>query len=147
MSSGDVEGLIDSREDENIKVIGTCPCFSTIDGRPVCLNGDCIEDVDALSVHPEIIESTNGSSSQHGDGELPLCHMAVQINGSDERVICVSRQMPVKIRRQALTKNELTNALELFPTDMFSSEQDVCTECLYKVIAAPNEQIAANQSL
>ena len=64
MSSGDVEGLIDSQEDENVRVIGTCPCFSTIDGRPVYLNSEFIVDVDALSVHPDIIESTSGFSDQ-----------------------------------------------------------------------------------
>ncbi|MCK5150594.1 MAG: hypothetical protein KAQ65_02085 [Candidatus Thorarchaeota archaeon] len=147
MSSGDVKGLIDSSETENVKVIGTCPCFSSIDGKPVCLNGDTIEDIDALGVHPEIIESSNGFSSWQEDGHLPLCHKAVHVNGSDEAVTCVTRQIPIRIRKRNLTKSDLSEALELFPSDMFSSEQELCTECLYNVIAATYEEDDSNSSM
>ncbi len=147
MSSGDVKGLIDSRETENVKVIGTCPCFSSMDGKSVCLNGDTIEDIDALGVHPEIIESSNGFSSCQADGQLPLCHKAVQVNGSDEAVTCVTRQILIKIRNRNLTKRDFSEVLELFPSDMFSSVQDVCTECLYKVIATTYEEDASNSSM
>jgi hypothetical protein len=110
-----------------------------MDGNPICLNGDTIEDVDALGVHPDIVKASDVFESQIQDGELPLCHKAVQVNGSDDPVICISKQIPVTIRSNVLTRRNLSNALELIPTDMHSSHDDVCTECLYKIVAASHD--------
>ncbi|MFW9849425.1 MAG: hypothetical protein ACFFF4_09800 [Candidatus Thorarchaeota archaeon] len=139
MSSGDIEKLFDSCERLEVKVIGTCPCFSILDGKPVCLIGESIVDVDVLVVHPDIIVASNEILSHQAHEKLPLCHKAIQVSGSDDSVICLSRQMPVKIRKNILTKRILMAALELFPSDMFSSIEDVCTECLYKLIISSLE--------
>ncbi len=136
MSSGDIEGLFESCEKSEVKVIGTCPCFWIMDGKPVCLNGESIEDIDALVVHPDIIEASSGLVSDQVRGELPLCHKAIQVSGIDDTFICVSRQIPVTIRKNTLTRRILTTALDLLPTNMFSSIEDVCTECLYKIISS-----------
>jgi len=113
-------------------VIGTCPCFRYIDGVPVCLNGGSIEEVELFDIHPEIVDrlSFMEIETQH---QLPICYGCVRTD-DEGTVRCASQDNRIVIQNHDLLAIELEEALSNFPRDMFTTEQDICSECLYKVL-------------
>ncbi len=130
MLSGDLEAI---SETENI--IGTCPCLGYVDGVPVCISGNKIEEVELFNVHPELISHISSSPSRAATVCLPLCFGCVRVDPNGV-VKCASQNKVITIRDHALTEMELIDAMNNFPRDMFTSEQDICTECLYKVLVS-----------
>ena len=126
VSSGDSETPSQCRN-----VIGTCPCLGYVDGIPVCLNGRSIQEVELFNIHPELIPTIGMDFSN----SLPICYGCVRV-GENGVVHCASQGRPIIIRSQILTIESLEEALASFPRDMFTSEQDICSECLYKVLTS-----------
>ncbi|MDF1541034.1 MAG: hypothetical protein P1Q69_19210, partial [Candidatus Thorarchaeota archaeon] len=81
------------------------------------------------------------------EGEFPLCYGCVQFSQDDGQVQCVSRKIPIQIRTQPLKGSELKQAIEVFPRDRHSTDQDVCASCLYKVLNDSYEGEDGNLSL
>ena len=144
MSSGEIEELQNSGVTEQIEIIGTCPCFRSSDGENTCVNGNTIEEIEAIGVHPDLIMLSGDLIDQESESELPICYGCVQINHSDGQVQCVSRKKPIQIRNRLLEGRELKQALEIFPRDRYSTDQDVCASCLYKVLNASYEKDDGN---
>lgn len=117
------------------EIIGTCPCLRYIDGLPVCICGDSLEEVELFNVHPDLSSQIGMGYQATTDSNPPMCLGCVRI-GLDGIVQCVSQDKPIIIRDKVLTASQLEEALDSFPHDMFSSEQDICNECLYKVLVS-----------
>ena len=114
-------------------VIGTCPCLGFVDGVPVCLNGGSLEEVELFNIHPDLLESLSNDVSEITQNTLPVCFGCVRVD-DDGFVCCISQETQVTIRNHELTLTELEIALETFLKDKYSSDQDICNECLYKVL-------------
>ncbi len=116
-------------------VIGTCPCLGYVDGVPVCLNGGSLEEVELFNIHPDLLESLSNDAAEKTDNTLPMCFGCVRVD-DDGFVRCASQDTRVVIRDHELTVADLEVALENFPKDKYSSDQDICSECLYKVLTS-----------
>jgi len=114
-------------------VIGTCPCLGFVDGVAVCLNGGSLQEVELFNIHPDLLESLSNDASEKTDTALPMCFGCVRAD-EDGFVRCTSQGTKVIIRNHELTLADLNVALENFPKDRYSSDQDICNECLYKVL-------------
>jgi len=115
-------------------VIGTCPCLGFVDGVPVCLNGGSLEEVELFNIHPDLLESLSNDVTEKTDA-LPMCFGCVRVD-DDGFVRCASKETQIVIRDHELTFADLEVALENFPKDKYSSDHDICNECLYKVLTS-----------
>jgi len=140
LSSGEIKELQNSGATDQIEIVGTCPCFRSADGENTCVNGNTIEEIEAIGVHPDLIMLSNDLIDKENENELPLCYGCVQINHSDGLVQCVSRKKPIQIRNRLLEGRDLRQALEVFPRDRYSTDQDICATCLYIVLNASFEE-------
>lgn len=140
MSKNDQETRQDSRVIASSQFF-SCPCFGTIDGDAVCLNGNDIELVNAINLDTDILERMVLHSSDETLGELPLCAMAVTIDEARGCVICASRGIVITLQNKELTPTELLMASEMFPDSIFTSKMDICNECLYKGIMTMRNQV------
>ena len=114
-------------------VIGTCPCLGFVDGIPVCLNGGSLEEVELFNIHPDLVQSLSGARAEISENDMPQCFGCVHADGAG-LIRCASKGSQIVIRGHELTLNDLEIALENFPRDRFSSDTDICNECLYKVL-------------
>ncbi|MHA1636502.1 MAG: hypothetical protein ACTSUB_00660 [Candidatus Thorarchaeota archaeon] len=114
-------------------VIGTCPCLGFVDGVPVCLNGGSLEEVELFNIHPDLLESLSNEDSEITENALPVCFGCVKVD-DDGFIRCTAQDTQVTIRNHEITLTELEAAMETFPKDKYSSDQDICNECLYKVL-------------
>lgn len=144
MSSGEIKKLQNSRVIEQYEIIGTCPCFKLIDGEATCINGDTIEEIEAIAVHPSLILFSEESFADETTNGLPMCYGCVQINQGNDHVLCISKGKPIRIRNRFLTGEDLKQALDAFPRDQHADHQDVCTTCLYKVLIGSYEKVDTN---
>lgn len=122
-------------------VIGTCPCLGFVDGVAVCLNGGSLEEVEHFDIHPDLLGLLSNDASEGMDNTLTMCFGCVRVD-DDGFVRCASQETRVVIRNHELTSVDLETALETFPKDKYSSDQDICNECLYKVLTSfvlPNQ--------
>jgi len=106
-----------------------------VDGVPVCLNGGSLEEVELFNIHPDLLESLSNDAAEKTDNTLPMCFGCVRVD-DDGFVRCASQDTRVVIRDHELTVADLEVALENFPKDKYSSDQDICSECLYKVLTS-----------
>ena len=130
VSSGDLERL--SRSETALAV---CPCLGEVDGIPVCFNGDTIEEIDLLNLHPDLVCQMTDSTAQDENEALPICYGCVRID-STGIVKCGSRNRAITIRSRTLTADILEEALDNFPKNMYKAIEDICSSCLYKVLTS-----------
>ncbi len=130
MSSGDLE-----RVSRGATVLAVCPCLGEIDGVSVCLNGDAIEEIDLLNLHPELVCQMTENHMQDSEDMLSICYGCVRVD-SEGFVRCGSMNNRITIRNRTLTADILEEALDNFPKSMYKTLEDVCSTCLYKIITS-----------
>ncbi|MFW9918311.1 MAG: hypothetical protein ACFFED_01815 [Candidatus Thorarchaeota archaeon] len=99
------------------------------------MNGDTLEEIDIFSIHPDLVNRIGPNPSDFQSNCLPVCYGCVSV-GTDGKVLCASQKKQIIIRNRELSLKDLEDALDNFPRDMFTSEQDICNECLYKVLVS-----------
>jgi hypothetical protein len=122
----------------------SCPCFQIIDEEPCCINGAQMEPVEEVFVDPGFWCATK--TSENAVPEKPICCRAVLLDIEGNQVICLSQGVPIAIRGTPLRCAEFREVLDLFPADQYSSNMDICSECLYKLLASTLEQTKPQKS-
>ena len=128
---------------KSIDVIKGCPCFKEEGSEHLCLNSNQIADVEFMPLEPELLHLESIREDLRCSGTTDICFQLLKVDTEQNRLICLSKDVEIRIQDKLVHPEDLIDAVELLTGGLDNNHAIICNECLYGVL----DSFQSNNSL
>ncbi len=136
-TDGDIQSMILGRtKNTNKRLVRGCPCYKEFGDEKVCINGDDVLPIRAISVDPSFFAKTDSVEElmEFKSDKENMCYLLIYLDKADDFVYCVSRGLNLHINNKEVKASDIQAALAFVSSNEISSNGVVCSSCLYKYL-------------